>query len=122
MTEKSGAAIRQLDEAQVHYVFEPIAWAKQDMRTRLEQMRIVFREEDDPDAAGPAEWAAIELSSGAQFVFQHHYTQPGEPIEVHSPRGDGTPVDRVNELLSALGATMADVEYVSDGWSSARTT
>jgi hypothetical protein len=108
--------IRQIDDAEIRRPLVPIGEASSRLRHRLETAGVVFRPDDDPGLPGPSDTAAVELSSGTQFAFEHHHAHPEDFVLVRSERGSGGPAGRIDELVRLAGIDRADIRRTEDNW------
>jgi len=114
--------VRAISLAEVRRPLDPIAEVAPVVRARLEALGIAFVEDDDPGLPGPSQTAALELTSGAQFAFEHFYAHPASFIAVRAERGAspaGTPRgarDAPSDVLTLHGSGVARIPARACAW------
>jgi hypothetical protein len=108
--------LRQLGSDEIQRPLEPIAEVRVVVRTRLENLGVIFVEDDDPGLPSPSQTAAIELANGSQFAFEHFYAFEDCGLVVRATPGAVTPRERLAELQVELGFGADDVCVIHDAW------
>lgn len=108
--------MRSIEGEEIRRPLVPIAEASSHLREYLEQVGLTFQPDDDPGLPGPVDTAAIELTTGTQFAFEHHHAHPANFVVIRAERGTGSPADRVAELIEYAGVDVAAFTRTEGDW------
>ena len=108
--------MRQIPRNELVGVFDDIAQLRQNERSRLDELGIVFAEQTDSDEAGPTNWAAVELNDQTQFLLVEHHAHPEQFIDVRGQLNRGDPRELAARFAEAIEADERVFNWVADGW------